>query len=336
MTATPKIDGNPAYTGAFRFFPLPTIARQRLYALLVLISQAAITVTGATVRVTGSGLGCETWPQCHEGSFVPVAGANPILHQVVEFGNRLLTFVLAAAAIVIVLAVYRAQRRTEIKVLSWIMIIGVIVQAVLGGITVLVGLHWTLVMAHFLPSSLLTFLAAILYVRVAEPDDGHDVKVFPQQLNLLIAASTALLAFVLVTGTLVTSAGPHAGDDTVTADQRLQVDIDAIARLHGISMWLFLISVAAIIAFLLRVELDKRAKTVAWALAVSIGVQAAIGYIQYFNGTPRALVPVHIAAAGVITALAGILFAYGVQRQGGTATQTGSVAADAELAGHTN
>ncbi len=155
------------------FLPLPSMAVQRILALLVLIAQAGIAVTGSVVRVSGSGLGCDTWPQCHEGSFTPVAGAAPALHQAIEFGNRLLTFVLIAVTLALFLAVVRAGRRKAIVMLAFLNGLGIIIQAVIGGISVLVDLTWYSVAIHFLATSILVWLAGMLYVKVQEPDDGH-------------------------------------------------------------------------------------------------------------------------------------------------------------------
>ncbi|NLF91968.1 MAG: heme A synthase, partial [Corynebacterium marinum] len=133
----------------------PSVRLQRILAFMLLLAQGGITVTGSIVRVTGSGLGCDTWPNCQEGSLVPVAGAAPAIHQAIEFGNRLLTFVLAAIAIAVFVAVLRAGRRREIVVYSLISGLGIVLQAVLGGISVILDLQWWTVAIHFLPSMIL-------------------------------------------------------------------------------------------------------------------------------------------------------------------------------------
>ena len=173
MSTTATTSTPPAERMSFwdRLKSTPTVKAQRIFALIVLVAQAGITFTGSLVRVTGSGLGCDTWPLCHEGSLFPVPGANPWVHQVIEFGNRTLTFVVAAATIVLFIAVLRANRRKEIIVLSVVSGVGVLVQAIIGGISVLLDLRWWSVAIHFLPSMILVFVAAVLYMRVAEPDD---------------------------------------------------------------------------------------------------------------------------------------------------------------------
>ena len=149
-----------------RLKSVPTVKTQRIFALIVLLAQAGITFTGSLVRVTGSGLGCDTWPLCHEGSLFPVPGANPWVHQLIEFGNRTLTFVVAAATIVLFIGILRANRRGEIIALSVVSGVGVLVQAVIGGISVHLDLLWWSVAIHFLPSMILVFVAAVLYLSL--------------------------------------------------------------------------------------------------------------------------------------------------------------------------
>ncbi|WP_245803277.1 COX15/CtaA family protein [Corynebacterium sphenisci] len=312
--------------------PLPTIRRQRLYALLVLVAQAGIAVTGSIVRVTGSGLGCETWPQCHPGSFTPVAGAAPALHQAIEFGNRLLTFVLVALTLLLFLAVVRAGRRREIKVLALISGLGIIVQAVIGGVSVWVDLKWYAVALHFLPSMLLVWIAGLAYVKVAEPDDGAVTRTYPPLLRRLAALCAAAMTATLITGTMVTGAGPHAGDATVAPEDRLNLPIVDLTHVHAGFMYLLLGLVIGLIFALAVSEVDSAAvKLGAWLFAMIL-IQGGVGMIQYWNDVPEALVPVHVAGSGIVTGLTAVLFALGLRRIGGAATVTGSTAGDAEHA----
>ena len=147
--------------------PLPSVRTQRLIAAAVVLSQALIAVTGSVVRVTASGLGCPTWPQCFPGSFTPVPHAEvPGIHQAVEFGNRLITFVVVLTALLAVLAVTRAGRRREVLVYAWLMPASTVLQAVIGGITVLTGLlRWT-VAIHLLVSMAMVWVATLLYVKI--------------------------------------------------------------------------------------------------------------------------------------------------------------------------
>ncbi|MDO5077464.1 heme A synthase [Corynebacterium sp.] len=303
---------------------------QRLLAILLLIAQAGITVTGSIVRVTGSGLGCPTWPTCHEGSLVPVAGAAPAIHQAIEFGNRLLTFVLVALALALFLSVFFAKRRKEVVNHAFIQGLGIIVQAVIGGLSVLLDLQWWAVALHFLPSMLLVWLAAILVVRVSEPDEGAVIPLYPAPLRWLAAGSGAALAVVLATGTMVTGAGPHSGDEGVGMDGRLQVDIAEIAHLHAHSMYLYLGLTIGLVVALITVAADKRALRIGLLLIGFIVVQAAIGIIQYNWGVPRWTVPVHVGLSGVVCAFTGMLYARH-QTRTPMDTLTGSPAGDARI-----
>ena len=153
--------------------PMPSLRTQRLVALAVVLTQGGIAVTGAIVRVTASGLGCPTWPQCFPGSFTPVPVAEvPVIHQAVEFGNRMITFLVVLTAALAVLTLTRARRRREVLVYAWLMPASTIVQAVIGGITVLTGLLWWTVAIHLLASMTMVWLSVLLYVKVGEPDRG--------------------------------------------------------------------------------------------------------------------------------------------------------------------
>ena len=149
----------------------PSVRTQRVIAAFVVLTQGGIAVTGAIVRVTASGLGCPTWPQCFPGSFTPVAVSEvPRIHQAVEFGNRMITFGVVLTAILVVYAVTRARRRTEVRVYAWLMPASTVVQAIIGGITVRTGLLWWTVALHLLASMTVVWLAVLLYVKIGEPD----------------------------------------------------------------------------------------------------------------------------------------------------------------------
>lgn len=162
--------------------PNPSLGVQRLIAAAVILTQGGIAITGAIVRVTASGLGCPTWPQCFPGSFVPVAHAEvPRIHQAVEFGNRMVTFAVVITAALAVLAVTRARRRREVLVYAWLMPVSTVVQAVIGGITVRTGLLWWTVAIHLLTSMTMVWLAVLLYVKIDEPDDGAVRVLIPRR-----------------------------------------------------------------------------------------------------------------------------------------------------------
>ena len=149
--------------------PMPSLRAQRLIAAAVVLTQGGIAVTGAIVRVTASGLGCPTWPQCFPGSFTPVPHAEvPGIHQAVEFGNRIITFLVVLTAALAVLAVTRARRRREVLVYAWLMPALTVMQAVIGGITALTGLLWWTVAIHLLVSMAMVWLAVLLYVKIGD------------------------------------------------------------------------------------------------------------------------------------------------------------------------
>ena len=310
---------------------IPSIAKQRLFAIILLICQTGITFTGSLVRVTGSGLGCDTWPQCHPGSFTPTAGAAPWIHQAIEFGNRLLTFVLIAAALVVFVALIRAGRRTLLLHMAFLQGLGIIAQAVIGGITVRLDLAWWMVAAHFLPSMILVFFAAVLVVRVNEPDDGQRVEFMPKALTYLTHGSAAALAVVLATGTLVTSAGPHAGDEAILPEHRLQIELITIANLHAHAMYLYLGLTIGLLAGLFALNVDRKLKKTAGWLVAAIIFQGIIGIIQYRMGVPTWTVPVHVIGSGITALVTGLLWGQRQRLMGGNANHTGSSEADAKV-----
>lgn len=294
-----------------RRLPLPSAQLQRLLALINLICQIGIMTTGVTVRVTGSGLGCETWPRCNEDSFVPVPGAQPALHQAIEFGNRLLTFVLVAVAVALVLAVLRAGRRKEVVVLACLMPLGIVAQAVIGGISVLLSLEWWMVALHLLPSMVLAWFAAVLFVRIQEDDDVPPRVLLSKPLRALTLIAATMMAAVLATGTMVTGAGPHAGDADLTAEHRLQMDIQFLVHLHAELMHSFLALIVGLLCALYVVNATRLVKRRAWVLVGIILVQAAVGLVQYWLGLPEALIVVHVTLAGITVAQTALVWSSG-------------------------
>lgn len=292
----------------------PSIKLQRILAMILLLCQGGITVTGALVRVTGSGLGCDTWPMCHQGSLVPVAGAAPWVHQFIEFGNRLLTFVVAAAAIAVLVAVYRAQRRNVVKALAAVSLAGVAVQAVIGGISVHLDLRWWAVAVHFLPSMILVAVAAALYMRIAEPDDVAPTRMFPKAASNWAIIAAVALAFVLMTGTMVTGSGPHSGDANAGMDGRLEMDTRMLAYVHAFCLYIYLGATAVSVWILRKAQAPKDALRTATVLIVLILVQWAIGVIQFRMGVPRWTIPVHIGMSSMVVAFTTFLWAHGARR----------------------
>lgn len=282
-------------------------------ALLVnLILEIGIVVTGGLVRLTGSGLGCPTWPQCVPGSFTPVPYQAQGFHKIIEFGNRTLTGAVGLAALLVILAVWRwapgrrgwaPGRRTLLRI-SFLPLVGVLLQAVLGGITVLTGLNPALVAAHFLASMVLVSLSAYLLYRVGEGDEAP-VALARREIQYLAWVTAALGAVILMLGTVVTGSGPHSGDaDT----PRFGFDPRTIAWLHADTVMLF---VGLVVAVLLAVHLtssDPRPRKVWRAVLVVTLLQGLVGYTQYLTGLPEVLVMVHMLGASLLA----VSLTYGV------------------------
>ena len=257
---------------------MPSLRTQRLIAAAVILTQGGIAVTGAIVRVTASGLGCPTWPQCFPGSFTPVPHAEvPAIHQAVEFGNRMITFLVVLTAALAVLAVTRARRRREVLVYAWLMPASTVMQAVIGGITVLTGLLWWTVAIHLLVSMAMVWLAVLLYVKIGEPDDGVPTPRVPKPLRQLTLLTAIVLAAQLVSGTLVTAAGPHAGDkSTDRVVPRLQVEIITLVHLHT-SLLVAYLSLLVALGFALAGGAGAPARAVAAGCAPGVGAGAGSG-----------------------------------------------------------
>lgn len=263
-------------------------------ALANLVANGAIVVTGGAVRVTGSGLGCPTWPRCTDESFV----VTPELaaHGVIEFGNRLLTFVLTAVAIATLVVVFRSVRR-DLRTLAVLGFLGIPAQALLGGVTVLTGLNpWT-VAAHFLVSSVLVAVATVLWLRSREPGVGRPLlrRPFP----MLVTGIAAVTAVVLVLGTVVTGSGPHSGDPEAG---RTGLDPELVSQLHADFVFLLLGLTIALLVALHATDSPGRVRRAARDLLIVQLAQGLVGYVQYFTDLPIALVLVHMLGAVLITA----------------------------------
>jgi cytochrome c oxidase assembly protein subunit 15 len=291
--------------------PLPSLRTQRIIAFLVILTQGGISVTGAIVRVTASGLGCPTWPQCFPGSFTPVPVAEVhLLHQVVEFGNRMVTFLVVITAALAVLAVTRARRRREVLVYAWLMPASTVVQAGIGGITVLTGLLWWTVAIHLLASMTMVWLSVLLFVKIGEPDDGVLVRRAPKPLRQLTFLSGVTLAAVLLTGTLVTGAGTHAGDKSVTRTiPRLEVEITTLVHMHSSLLVAYLALLVGLGFGLLAVKAPRPVLIRLAVLLVLVCGQGLVGVVQFYTGVPAALVAVHVAGAALCTAATAALWA---------------------------
>lgn len=296
--------------------PLPSLRVQRAVAFLVVLTQGGIAVTGAIVRVTASGLGCPTWPQCFPGSFTPIPHPEVAgIHQAVEFGNRMITFLVVLTAALAVLVVTRARRRREVLVYAWLMPASTVVQAVIGGITVLTGLLWWTVAIHLLASMTMVWLSVLLYVKVGEPDTGVLASCVPKPLRQLTFLSALVLAAILVTGTLVTGAGPHAGDKSVAQPvPRLQVEVTTLVHMHSSLLVAYLSLLVALGFALLAVRAPRPVMKRLGVLVVLVCAQGLVGTVQFFTGVPAALVAIHVAGAAACTAATAALWAAMRQR----------------------
>ncbi len=263
-------------------------------ALANAIANGVIVVTGGAVRLTGSGLGCPTWPRCTGSSLVPTR--ELAAHGVVEFTNRMLTFVLTVAAIAVVVVVFRSVRR-DLRKLAVVSFLGIPAQALLGGVTVLTGLNpWT-VAAHFMLSMVLVGVATTLWLRSREPGVGQPLLRRP--LVLLVTGIAAVTAVVLALGTIVTGSGPHSGDPKAG---RTGFDPELVSQLHADVVFLLVGLTVALLVALYAIDSPGRIRQAARDLLVVQLAQGLVGYVQYFTNLPIVLVLVHMAGAVLITA----------------------------------
>ena len=270
---------------------------RNLFRLTVasLVVNVLIVVSGGVVRLTGSGLGCPTWPRCTEESFTPHGALD--IHAAIEFGNRMVTFLIAAVAILTFLAAWRSGR-TAIRRLALVLALGVPAQAVLGGITVLTDLNpWTVAL-HLIVSMAMICVAVVLVERVREPD-GHAVRAVPQSVEWLVFLVFVVGWVVLYLGTIVTGSGPHAGDADAP---RNGLDPRAVSQLHTDFVFLLLGLTIAVVLVLRAVEAPQRARDAANVLLLVELSQGAIGFVQYFTGLPIVLVTLHLLGAAFTAA----------------------------------
>ena len=266
-------------------------SRRALYGLLLFL-QSALVLTGGAVRLTGSGLGCPTWPECTPGSYTPVPNqAEGQLHAWIEFGNRLLTFALVAVALAVLVHVLYKQRR-DLRLLALAQVLGIFGQGILGGITVLTQLHPLTVAAHLLLSILLIGGATSLYDR--REFAIRKIKLEDKMTSNLSIAHIYLTFFVIVLGTLVTGSGPHAGDEDT---QRLGFDIRTVAWIHAEAVIALLGLTLALYVAARQNPLHRRKIIIFTFISLA---QGAIGYIQYFMGIPEIIVALHLLGATLV------------------------------------
>ncbi|MFE0509024.1 heme A synthase [Streptomyces sp. NPDC058964] len=285
---------NPLALIAERWTPAPRTVRRA--ALAALVMSVVIVVTGGAVRLTGSGLGCPTWPTCTDDSLTTTSAMG--VHGAIEFGNRMLTYVLCAAVGWAIIAA-RSEKpwRRSLTRLGWAQFWVVMGNAVLGGIVVLVGLNPYTVAAHFLLSSALIAVAAVMWQRTREGDGAPRPlvgKAVTQLVWCLVVASGLLVAV----GTVVTGAGPHAGDSSEV--DRIPIDWETVAKLHAVLAWIVVTLTFALWFVLKAVDAPKGPLDRTRELFVVLLAQGVIGYVQYFTHLPEALVALHMLGSSVM------------------------------------
>jgi cytochrome c oxidase assembly protein subunit 15 len=266
----------------------------RVAGLASLISEILIVVTGGLVRLTNSGLGCPTWPKCTTQSYVTVPAQG--WHGVVEFGNRLLTFALALIAVFSIVIAIRIGRKVR-RGLVWPSLAlfgGIILQAVVGGISVLTKLNPWIVGLHFVVSASMIALAALFVWRIYAGQQTLVAKF--ENFNSKLIAIIGFIAVII--GIIVTGSGPHAGDDVA---KRNGLDSELWQHIHSIPAYLLL--VLLLIQVILLRRRDGSAKIFTVALLISVLLQATLGVIQARLALPIGLVALHILGASIISAL---------------------------------
>ncbi|MFZ9231589.1 MAG: COX15/CtaA family protein [Ilumatobacteraceae bacterium] len=252
-----------------------------------LTSLVIIVITGAAVRLTGSGLGCSDWPRCNEEKFVDVSS----FHGAIEQLNRLFTGVVTVLVMASVLAArFLVERRRDLERLAWLLVVGVVGQIVLGGVVVLTDLNPVANQGHFLLSMFLVATGLILVKKAG----GREASIATTlRIRRLVRLVAALAGMAIVTGTVVTGAGPHAGDEKAP---RLDVAITTAARIHGIAVFTTLVAIVVLLVAIRRSSFGTLHSAIEVLLVLGV-LQATVGYVQYFNDIPAALVGIHIALA---------------------------------------
>ncbi|MFB6821229.1 heme A synthase [Streptomyces virginiae] len=285
---------NPLAHIASRWTPSPRIVQRA--ALAALVMSVLIVVTGGAVRLTGSGLGCDTWPKCTDDSLIVTQEQG--FHGVIEFGNRMLTYVLSAAVGWGIVAARSAKPwRHSLTKLGWVQFAIVMSNAVLGGITVRTGLNPYSVAGHFLLATALIAVTTVTWQRTREGDGAPRPRV-PGPVRKLSWALLATTLVLIAAGTVVTGSGPHAGDSSEI--KRMPFDWDATAHVHAVAAWV--VCALGIAMWLVLRVVDAPADTRARArdLLIVLLAQGAIGYVQYATQVPEALVAAHMLGSCLV------------------------------------
>ncbi|MFD6436443.1 heme A synthase [Streptomyces venezuelae] len=285
---------NPLAFIAERWTPTQRTVQQA--ALISLVMTVLIVVTGGAVRLTGSGLGCPTWPKCTDESLTATHEMG--FHGAIEFGNRMLTYVLCAAVGWAIIAA-RSQKpmRRSLTRLGWIQFWLVMGNAVLGGIVVLVGLNPYTVAAHFLLSTALIAVAVVMWQRTQE-GDAEPRPLVGKPVAQLVWVLVAVSAVLIAVGTVVTGAGPHAGDSSDVP--RMGVDWEGVSKLHAVVAWIVVTLTFALWFVLKAVDAPKGPLIRTQQLFLILLSQGAIGYVQYFTDLPELLVGLHMFGSCIV------------------------------------
>ena len=268
------------------------------WAMASLVGNIVIVVSGAVVRLTDSGLGCPTWPQCSPGSYVPRSAINH--HSLIEFSNRTITFVLIFLAVVTVVSAIRSGGSGHERRLAWYAVGGIPLQGIVGGITVLTRLNPWVVALHLLLS---VWLIAVLTRLVMLTRDVASAEL-PASLRRLVDLLFWVLMLAVWLGTVVTGAGPNSGD---AGAARNHLDIETVARIHALSVWVTVGLTGIVLIQTVRRGHTRAARWAAWLLGAEL-LQGAIGYAQYFLGLPTWLVICHMAGIGLVVVAAAWLW----------------------------
>ncbi len=285
---------NPLAYIAQRWTPTPRTLRRA--ALSAVVMSVVIVVTGGAVRLTGSGLGCDTWPKCTDDSLFATPAQG--FHGAIEFGNRMLTYVLCAAVGWAIIAARSTKPwRRELTRLGWVQFFVVMANAVLGGITVWTGLNPYSVAGHFLLATSLITVTTVTWQRTREGDTPARPRV-PRPVRKLSWALLGTTFVLIAAGTVVTGSGPHAGDSSEVP--RMPFDWEGVAHVHAIAAWLVCALALAMWLVLRVVDAPDDTRARARDLLVVLVAQGGIGYVQFFTELPELLVAAHMLGSCLV------------------------------------
>lgn len=263
-----------------------------------LVMVAIIVVTGAAVRLTGSGLGCNDWPNCNDAKLVDVSSNHSAIEQI----NRLFTFVVGLAVVLAVLGAWlRRPRRRDLLWLSMALVAGIPAQGIVGAVVVWTNLNPFAVQLHFVLSMALVAIAVVLVIRSREPDGAQRVSTVVPRTRHRLRLMVVWTALAIVAGTVVTGTGPHAGDEK--ARRFTFLSISWVARIHSAIVWIAVLMALSLLWHLRKRAHDREVLDAPLTLWMCVALlQGGVGYLQYANGVPAPLVAVHVALATTLWA----------------------------------